>query len=173
MHSTRTRATRRRPLVIAALLTGALAAATGATSVNGGFPLGSDTPSNSDTIEAAAAKRVPTDCNTRWEQYKPRKTFLWDRTTGLFRVNDNVSVQFRSLGGEYYWRLDAHCKRLKAWKANGTMYRTWAKAPEAKVPRVSSWYTSKEYCGKPPNNKVNVIIGCYRGEFRYSTGQNH
>ncbi|NYV73501.1 hypothetical protein [Streptomyces sp. UH6] len=170
MNSTRARAPRRRPLVIAALLTGALAATAGVTVGVNAVDSGS---SASDTIEVAAAKQAPTDCNTPWEQYKPRKTFMWNKTTGLFRVNDNVSVQFRSLGGEYYRRLDRNCKVVTAWKGNATMYRTWAKAPEAKVPRVSSWYTSKEYCGKPPSHKVNVIIGCYRGEFRYSTGQNH
>ncbi|MFD4977527.1 hypothetical protein [Streptomyces sp. NPDC058424] len=172
MHSTRSRATR--PLVIAALLTGTLGAATGVTAFNGGFtPDSGASSSRSDTIQPAAAnaKRVPPECNTSWQQYKPRKTFAWQKTTGWFRVNDNVSVQFRSLGGEYFWRLDAKCKRVQGWRAGGGLYRTAAKGPEAYVPRVSDWYTSKEYCGKPPTNKMNVIIGCYRGEFRYSTGR--
>lgn len=172
MHITRARASR--PLVIAAVLTSTLGAVAGVTALNGGFtPDNGASSSRSDTVQPAAAeaKRVPPECNTSWQQYKPRKTFMWEKTTGLFRVNDNVSVQFRSRGGEYYWRLDHKCKRIQGWRANGGEYRTWAKGPESYVPRVSAWYTSKEYCGKP--TQMNVIVGCYRGEFRYSKGQGH
>ncbi|MFD5028833.1 hypothetical protein ACFVWX_23250 [Streptomyces sp. NPDC058220] len=162
---TLTRTRRPRPLAITAALTGLLAAGAGLAGINGAFTHSGASPA-ADTVSVAAAEAkngVP-DCMTSWQRYQPRKTFLWQKTSGWFYVNDAVRVRFRSNGGEYYWRLNSQCKRVEAWKAGVSEYQTLGKGPEAYVPRAGSWSPNTEYCGK--NSKVNVIVACYRGESR-------
>ncbi|MEU0008299.1 hypothetical protein ABZ079_29620 [Streptomyces sp. NPDC006314] len=159
-----------RPLVIAAVLASTLGAAAGVTAVNGGFT-GETSSASSDTVQPAAAeaKQMPPDCNTGWKQYKPRKNFMWNKTTGWFRVGE-TNVRFRSGTGEFFYRYDHRCKRIEGWRGYASSYQTIAKGPEAKIPKASPWYPANESCGT--TNEMNVIIGCYRGQFRYQEVNN-
>jgi len=111
----------------------------------------------------ASAKRRPPECNTAWKQYTPRKTFLWSKTSSWVLIEDALKVRFRSGGGEYYWRLDANCKQLKAWRAGASEYQEIALQYNS-VPKVSEWKVSQENCRT--TTQMNVIVACYRGELK-------
>ncbi|MFI6107588.1 hypothetical protein [Streptomyces sp. NPDC051310] len=156
---------RARPVAIAVatlgVAAGALTAGAGAVFDKDGQP--------ADTVVGVAAQQRAKQqgpdekCSTAWRSYKPRKTFMWDRTSSwvLAPDNDALKVRFRSMGGEFVWRYDSRCKRQKAWIAHAGLHQTAAQVPQAGL-RISPWYTTKERCGTQA--RVNRINACFRGK---------
>jgi hypothetical protein len=116
----------------------------------------------------ATAKAAPPDCNTGWTRPtggRP-KTFAWQQTSSWVLVHDGLWVRFRSLGGNYYERLNRNCKTVRGWRAGATLYQTKAHVPNVAIPRISNWssdWGGQNTCGGGnPKAHMNKIVACYR-----------